>query len=354
MTDLTNQYTPRTMVDAMRQVARPTTFLYEKLGLMSSARIKRHNTKYIELDKVFGNQLVAGYVNRHGPAHVVGKLGYSNVIHVSPYLKEKYVFTSEDTEVRDPGMTIYDGIANIDAAVMNALNVLRDRFIRVDELQIAQALQTGKITVSGDGVSFEIDFGQDAGHLITLSGTARWTESTSDKLTQIGTWCSLIEDKGAPTPTWMIGEKSAIQNLISDTNVKAFLDNRAIEIGSIRPQYLSAQRATYVGTLTYIGYSLDLYTYQGLYETTDGSTVTTNRYMTTSNIILGSDNADVRKHYCKIENLKAKDLGFRADMFPLMVEMEDGSAAYVQLESAPMVGLHQPNAFVCVTTTSAS
>jgi len=350
MTDLTNQYTPRTMVSAMRQTPRPSTFLYDLLGLGSN--VQRHNTQYIELDKVFGDQLIAGYVNRQGQPHVVGRAGYDNVIHVAPYLKERFVITDEDTEVRDPGTTIYDGIADLDMQVMRGLNQLRDRFTRVDELQAAQALQAGTITVLGEDVDYTVNFGQDAGHLVTLTLADRWTESTATILDDLTDWAQLIDDKGAPGPAWLVGDPVAMRLMLNDTDVRALLDNRRVEVGEINPRLIREQRATFLGTLRYIGLDIDLYSYQGYYETTDGSTVTQTRYMNAGTVVMGSSNAYVRKHFAKISNLKAQPLGFFADQFPLVIEPLDGSSRIIQLESAPMIGLHQPNAFVRAKVTS--
>ncbi len=344
MADLTNQYTPRTMIAAMRQTPRPTSFLQEMTGI--NRRVQTHKTKYIEIDKVFGDQLIATYTARQGQPKVLGKKGYDNHIHFAPYLKERYALTDEDTEIRDAGTTIYDGIGDIDAQMMKGLNVLRDRFGRVDEQQIATAINTGKIAVSGDGVSYEIDFDQNADHLVTLTGTALWDNAASDPRQNLIDWNQLIDDKGAPGASWLIGDVTSIKAFIDHADIKDKLDNRRIKMGEINPAVLRQQRATYYGNWTDAGVNVDIYTYQGYYETTDGSTVTQVRYMPAGTVFMGSADADVRKHYAKISNVKARSLGFQAQQFPLVIEPEDGSSISIQLESAPMVGFHQPNAFV--------
>lgn len=339
-----NQTTPRTMIEAMRQAPRPTTLLQDLTGVNS--RIRRHNTKYIEIDKVFGDQLIATYVARNGKAKPLGKKGYENHIHLAPYLKTIFTMTDEDTEVRDPGTTVYDGIGSFTPKLAEGLNVMRDRFMRVDEQQLATALNTGAIAVSGEGVSYTISFDQDAGHLITLTGTDVWTNAASTPAANLRTWSQLPIRKGAPSPSWMVGDVDAIVAFAEHADITGKLDNRRIEQGQIDPEQLELQNATYYGTWKDAGVFLDLYTYQGFYETTDGSTVTKVNYMPAGTVFLGSRNADVRKHYCKISNTKARDLNFFADEFPLMIEPDDGSSISVQLESSRMIGLHQPNAFV--------
>lgn len=350
MTDLTNQYTPRMMAAAMRQYPRPTNFLMSMIGVNNN--IIRTNKKYIELDKVFGNHVVAGFTDRQGEPHVVGKGSFENRIHVAPYYKERVTFTPSDVDTRDAGTTIYEDQSNqIDRMVARGLNELQDRLDRAEELQTAEALQTGQINVSGKDVNYTIDFGMKAGHIITLAGADRWTEATPpDMLGQMSDWAQLIEDTGAPSPEWVIGERSAMDNLIKNTNILAYLDNRRVERGEIDIRLIRGQRATYLGTLRNVGLDVDLYAYQGMYSKMDAGTLTNYRYMNTAQIIMGSSLSDVRKYYTKIENLKAG--GFMADRFPHIYQEADGSAEHLQVESGPMVGLHQPDAFVTVITTS--
>lgn len=345
MTDLTNQYTPRSMIAAMIQKPRPTSFLQDMTGVNNN--IQRHNTKVIEIDKVFGNQLVAGYVARHGKANALGKRGYENHFHVAPYLKEMFSLTDEDTEVRDPGTTIYDGIGSFMPKLGKGLDELRDRFRLVDEVQLADAMNTGTITIQGEGVDYVIDFDQAAAHLVTLTSTDLWSDTTnSDPSENLREWAELIDDKGAPNPEWVIGDTTAMRAFTRHPKVTGALDLRRVENGGLNYSLLRQQRATYIGRWVDIGVDVELYSYNGYYETSDGSTITQNRFMPAGTVFMGSSMGDMRKHFAKISNVKARDLNFFADQFPLIIEPDDGSSISVQLESSPMIGMHQPNAFV--------
>jgi hypothetical protein len=342
MDDLVAQYTPKEMVRMMTQVPLPTNFL--SAMLINERNIT--NKTIIEIDKVLGNQVVAGYVNRQGGPNVVGKAGYDTLLHVAPYIYEQLPYKPSDVDVRGADSTVYDNPAAYLATRVEAwLTDLENRFIRAEERQLAEALQTGKVEVDGKDVKYTIDFQQKATHLIDISVSAPWT-GAADKLAQIEGWCQQIDDTGAPGAGIMIGDSKSMNLLINDTAILALLDNKRVERGEINFELLREQRATFLGTLRGIGMNIDLYSYQGMYQTVNGATLTTHRYMNDNTIILTSRQMDTRFHYAKIENFKTGD--FMGQRFPNRWESEDGKNRYITMESSPLVGLHQPDAVISV------
>jgi len=163
MSDPTIQITPREMVEAMRQNPRPSTFLRD----LFVRREQYSNKTIIEIDKVNGSQIIANFVARSGGPNVVGKAGYETLLHAAPYLYEKIPYGPDDLDVRGAGMTVYDDpSAALNERVAEWLMDLDDRFTRNEEKQIADAILTGEISVSGKGVNYTVDFDQKAAHIL--------------------------------------------------------------------------------------------------------------------------------------------------------------------------------------------
>ena len=340
MSDPTIQYTPREMLAAMRQFPRPTNFL----STMFVGIRNKTNKTHIEIDKVIGSQVVAGYVNRAGGPNVVGKKGLQTLMHVAPYMYEQLPYTPSDVDVRASGNTVYDDPAASLAGRVNMwLGELEDRFIRAEERQVAEALQTGKVAVSGKDVDYEIDFDQKATHIKDVSATTPWS-TTGNALDNLTDWVQQIEDTGAPSPDVLVGDTLSMRALINDAEVLALLDNRRVERGIINIRLIRGQRATYLGNLKGVGFDLDLYSYQGVYDDVSTGSAVSTRYMNAKTVVLGSTQADVRFHYAKIENFKTGD--FIGERFPNNWETDDGKNRFLTMESSPCVGLHQTDAFI--------
>lgn len=344
-TDPVAQYETREMLGYMRQTPRPTTFLADMLV----KRRQNHRTKYLEIDQIFGNREIATYTNRNGGPHVVGKNGYNTLIHVAPYIYEQFEYKPSDVDLRAPGGTVYDMTDPVAALVGEWLDELDRRIVGREEQQLAEALQTGKVTVSGDDCAWEVDLKQAAGNLITLTGTSRWTEASTRDIDQnLIDWCQLPVVVGAPRPNVAIMDVKAMQLLKSDSAILASLDNRRRENGALNPKVLDEQNATYEGYLTGTGYNLDLYTYQGSFAI-DGSA---DNYLDDYRVLLLNSNMDTRFHYGKIENFNAPN--FMGSRFPNRWETPDGKQRFLTMESSPLAGLHQPNAVVSAVVTAAS
>ena len=76
-----------------------------------------------------------------------------------PYTKQRMVLTVEDLDDRLPGNTVYDSGSSQtrrDALLGKYLGKLDKRVVRLEEFQLAQALQTGKATISGNGVAMKL------------------------------------------------------------------------------------------------------------------------------------------------------------------------------------------------------
>jgi hypothetical protein len=349
MADPIGQYTRREMLELVRLRPRPTTFLQS----MFVKREQIHGTKILEIDQIFGGRVSAGYVNRQDKGHVVGKGGFKNLIHIAPYVKELYDYTSSDVDERLAGQTQYEsGPDPIAAFISEALADIEDRIIRLEEAQLAEALISGTVTVTGKGVDYTVDFGQAVAHKIALTGTARWTESTGDIIGNLQTWSLLPVRAGSKKPNVLVADVEAMELILANTTIKALLDNRRVDIGMINPREIAGQDADYVGHIAYPGFSLDLYTYQGERVVVSAGTPTSTPYLDSHRVILTNTEMDCRRHYGKIENLLCS--GFRGKRFVNQWMENDGSTGHMSIESAPLIGLHEPSAVVSALVTAGS
>lgn len=344
--EIVAQYTPRDMIDAMVQEVRPSTFL---LDMFVGGNIETHDTDVIEIDIVKGGQTKAAYVSRASDPTVVGKKGFDTLIHAVPYVYEEITFTSKDVKTRLPGNSVYTqgAKARMDAKVGKWLATLEDRLTVLKECQVAEAMQTGKLTVVGDGVSYIVDFQMDADHLIQNTGTANWGSGTEKKVDQLENMAQLIRKKGAPSPTMLLMDVNAAREFLADEDIRADLQNRRIENGTINPVQLSGQKATWLGRYSRVGLEVEVYSYHATYDNAGVDTP----YLAENTCIMTSTSADWRMHYGMIENMLEGD--YEGESFPLIGMDNKGKNGWVSLESAPMFGLHQPDAVVCLTTTDA-
>jgi len=341
MPDPIVQYTPVELVRAMRQIPVDTTFLQDLF-------VKERNftdKEWIEIDQIFDGQTIATYVSRDGDSTKIGKDGYNSKLHFAPYINEEITFTSKDVNVKLAGLNRYESNAEQAIAKRHTkwLQQLQGRVTRREEQQVAEALRTGKVAVSGVDVDYEVDFGMNENHIITLSGNDKWDSSSDDKTALLETWCALIVDKGAPPADTLVMGGTAAKLFKKDTGILSMLDNRRIMGNEINIKQITGQRASFIGTITGVGMNIDCYSYQGLYVDSAGAN---QRYVPDNRVLLGSTQADVRFHYAKIENLLEGD--FEGRWFPLEWIDPNGKKGHITLESSPLVGFHQTDAFVSV------
>ena len=333
-------YTPQVMIEAMKQNPRPTTFLADLLVRKRTAEV----SDIVSIDIEKGGRRVSSYVTRTANPLAVGKKGFSTNMHNTPYIAEEITYTAKDVMDRLPGESPYSGNtpgSRRAKRVADWLADLQDRIIRREEQQIAEALQTGKLAITGDGVSYSVDYQMAANHIVTLTGSDLWT-STGDKLAQFEAWAQLIRDAAAPGVTDIILGTSAAAYLLKDTEFReemkttSGMNNIQFDIAND-----AAQEHTSLGILRRPGLTANLHVYQGQY--TDESGVAT-PYIDPKKVVFVSRAMRSEFHYGPIYNLLHGTMV--AERFPYMYEDENGKSGHVALESSPLFGLHQPDSVV--------
>jgi hypothetical protein len=339
-------FSTRDMVGVMEQVHPPTTFF-----LSTFFRQQRvHTTKKIDIDVIQGGRKVAPYCRPVIEGKVRDDRGFVQNSYEPPYLKPKRIMTPADLGKRLPGQGIYGAPTPMQVASQNLgryLAEMDDEIVRAEELQAAQALQTGKLLINGEGYSdYEIDFLFRTAHLPGLTGAARWSQSTGTPLRDLETWSRdlVLKNSGMNADAVVLGRNAWGWFRDREFGAGKIFDMMRVNSGQIDPKMLP-QGVVYLGYLTDIG--CDAYLYDAWVDTGNGPTP----LMHPDKVIVASSRGMNIRHYGLIEDLEA-DAALRR--FPKSWTTKDPSALHVLLQSAPLMAIHQPDAIVCATVTAGS
>jgi len=334
-------YDTRTMLAAIEQMQRPKTFLLDTFF----KGFEQFATKYVDIDIIKGKRRLAPFVSPRMAGKVVEKLGYSTSSYTPPYIKPKMVSTAQELLSRAAGEIVYQGgqspLERAASQVGSELAELDEMITRREEWMAAQALNAGTINVVGDGVDDVIDFQMPADHKVTLTGTALWTDSDSDPLKALRAWRrKIIQDSGV-SPNVAVFGASVIDAFLGNAKVVNALDTRRVDLGQIDPQVLP-DGATYYGHIKDV--ALDVYGYDEWYLDDDGDE---QPMVAADKILLGSDRTRNARLYGMIQDLDAEG-AYAVPRYPKSWTTKDPSTRFVMLQSAALVALLQPDAFMSI------
>lgn len=344
----------RTMLQVISQLKRPKTFLLETFF----PGTRTFDTTNVDIDIYKGKRRLAPFVSPVMEGKVVEKLGYSTNSYKPPYVKPKMQTTAQEILNRQAGQVVYGNQSFAERAAAELgrnLGDLLDQITRREEWMAAQALNGGVITVTGDGVNDTIDFQMAAGHKITLTGADKWSVNTSDPVGDLTTWSRLCaQDSGIVPNTAVLGSSvaAALINRLRDPNYNTAgqLSNIKLTLGQINPQLLP-NGATFIGTLTGPSLNLDLYSYDEWYV--DDSDQTEKPMVPVDKLFIGSTAAQNTRLYGAIQDMNAvESMGaamIAVPRYPKSWVTEDPGVRWLMVQSAPLMALNQPDAFVVAT-----
>ena len=336
-----NMFDTRSMLRLLAQMLPVRTFLLD----MFFTETEFSNTAYVDIDIIKGKRKMAPFVSPMAEGKMIERDGYTTKSFAPPYIKPKWITSAADILKRDPGNHVYAGNASPAQRAMEMLSkdlAEADKMItRREEWMAAQALNTGSIVVTGDGVSATIDFGMKASHKITLTGNSLWTDSASTPLEDLRTWRDLVAQSSGFVPNVGVFGQSVINALLAHADFQNQLNTRRIDLGSIDPQFLAEQGVVYYGHIKDVG--LDIYGYMEWYDL-DG---TEYPMVPVDKIFLGSTGARTARHYGAIQDLEFSG-GASVRLFPKSWMEKDPSGQVLLVQSAPLVVPHQIDAFASI------
>lgn len=303
--------------------------------------VKNPESEHIDVTIKKGKRRLAPFVSPKVGGKVVTSLGKTVATYKPAYIKDKRIF-DVDTALSAQNVFYADKLSpqqRLATRITEDLADQVDMIARRVEHMAAQALTTGTVSIVGDGIDEVVDFGMDSDHLVTLTGTALWSNSASDPRANLKTWRTLMQKDSGISPNIMIGDITAIDAYVNHPKVKDTLDSRRIDMGMINPTILP-------GGVTYYGFDrelgLDIYSYvEWYFDEETGEDVS---LMPAGKIILGSDKAQTVLAHGMIKDLKAL---YATKYFTKSWEEEDPSVRYLLTQSAPLTIPTQIDAFMC-------
>jgi len=287
-------YSPRTMARMVAEMKPARSFVLERFFSESQS----FESKSVDIDIETSVRSMAPFVGDRSAGSAVDDLGYTTETYTPPLVAPKSLLTEDHLRQRLPGETLYEGRSPAErqaALVGKRLGQLNSMILRREEWMAAQALLTGAVAISGDGVtSRSVDFGApDALTIALLDAADRWTADTADILANLRTWARLIAQySGLAADTVILGQEAAAA-LLGNTALAAMLDKRRVELGLISPEMTTIPGVTYLGSVK--GTALDLFSYDEWYIAP--ATGTETPMITPEMIIMGSTQARAVRYY---------------------------------------------------------
>jgi hypothetical protein len=260
----------------------------------------------------------------------------------------------------DPFTAAYTEYAGqLVAKMAQGFMVIDDKIQRAVELQASQILQTGKLTLTnktGDTV-FELDFKPKAAHFPTVA-TAWSVPATCTPLDDIKALGDLIRSNGKVNPNRITFGDQAWSNFLNSDQVKAYLDNRRLEMGMVDPD-MEDSGAVLQGRIWIGSYAYDLWTYPEEYK--DPQTGNPIKYIADDKVVVDStrtrfDMTSARVPLPlgpdpRVEGLLPGRLSSRSDSFdvtPNVYPTPNGKQIMGELESRPLLVPVQIDGFGCL------
>jgi hypothetical protein len=190
-----------------------------------------------------------------------------------------------------------------------------------------------------------------ATHKVTLTSTDLWSDTTnSNPVEDLQTWATLIRQDSGINPTDVVMGTDACTAFLNHPKVKAILDMRAVDMGEIKPALLP-NGVSYVGRINAPNLSINIYTYEEWYvdETSGNETA----MVPAKKVWMGSPRTANSRLFAVIQDMEAIEGGQAAvSRFPKSWVTKDPSVRWLMVQSAPLVALLQPDAFVSATVLS--
>lgn len=343
MSDL---FSTRTMLEAIEKMKRSRRFLTQTFF---SAEPETFHTKHVDIDIVKGNRRMAPFVRPNRPGTVVERGGSVMRSYTPPYIKPKMpTKAGQLLHVRQPGEHIYSARTPLQRAgdqLARDMEDLDDRISRREEWMVARALTSGVVQVIGDGVNDIIDYQMSATHIIAES--TPWTDSGADPIADLRKYKRRASRDSGRTANACVMSAEAADAFLDSEEVQKKLNTRRVDLGMIRPDQLP-DGVTYLGYLNDPG--LDLYSYDEWFtpdDEEDGSGLQDEPMIPAGGLIVGPTTSRCSMLYGAIEDMEAiEGAMFDVDRYPKSWTEKDPGVRWLMMQSAPLPGFHEPDAFV--------
>ncbi len=246
------------------------SFLVDTYFPYSPANMHKEDKVYFDTKK--GGRKVAPMISEYGKTKELLREPYQTDAITPPKIGGSRSITPEMVAKRIAGENIFSGGLTPDkrAAMLEAEDMkdILNSIKRRQELMVRQLFLTGTVTaIAGfddDSVvnDVNIDYGMSADLMVTLSGTDKWDNSSSDPYEQLIAKRSLVNERSGLIVTSVLLGRSAWKALRNHANYKSMFTqyNPAFNFGEMSPA-IKGNGITYLGRINEA--AIDLYMYDG-------------------------------------------------------------------------------------------
>ncbi|EJN3592794.1 major capsid protein [Escherichia coli] len=305
------------------------------------------HTQEVMLDKITGKTPVAAYVSPVVSGKVLRSRGGETRVLRPGYVKPKHRLDYQQAVERLPG----EDPARLNDPAYRRLRILTDNLkqeeqaiVQVEEMQAVSAVLQGKYTMSGEQFeTVEVDFGRSAANNITQAGGREWSKQNADTFDpthDLDAYCDFasgtINIAIMDGAVWRMlnGFKLFREKLDTRRGSKSELETALKDLGSVvsfKGYY--GDLAIMVAKTTYVDENGD-----------------EQRYLPEGTLILGNTQVEGVRCYGAIQDNQALSEGITSAIrYPKhWLEVGDPGCEYTMTQSAPLMVLPDPDAFVVV------
>lgn len=266
-----------------------------------------------------------------------------------PFYREEYDFARDEiyqNTIMGGGVYTAAGANKMIASrALKAVTENRDAIERAIQLQQAQVMQTGIVTLkNGDN----IDYRRKAESIVDVSAGAGeyWSNAASTPLANIAQAGLFLREVGNSSGNVInvIMRTSAMTAFLSTTQVKEQADFRRIDRINIgMPQFTESTGFTFYGQTAAGDFVVNLWTYNEIYEDADGNT---QYYLDEGNVIVMPEDFTGKTVFGGLPTMNRGVVNGTETMMPAIVEAEFLLRGYydektisstLELSSAPIV-----------------
>lgn len=306
----------------------------------------------IAIDEVAGKVLIAPFVSPVSEGGVVTRSGYS-----SRFLKPAYTKLSEPVRIQNivkrmPGQPLnqpVDRLSQLRAGRVQKIQDHRQSIRTLEEWMAWQFALNGSYTISSDKYpTVNINFGRDAANTVTLAPGDQWiaaNAASAKPLSDFETWSNILLTKAQAPGVKIIVPPEIWGNLLRIDQFKGAYSLQKPTGGPL--PNISPMLAARIQNKGFHG-DYEIHVVNTTYFDKDG---VEQRYLPANKVLMVATGVvgGIRA-YGKIENLKHVEEGdSMIDIYHNEWRTPNGSALYIDSESAPLVFGTKANAWLSAT-----
>lgn len=292
------------MIAAYNQMSTALMFFS---GLFQAPPQNFHNSEEVEIDIQRDDEDIAIVVQDLSTGYRMNSTDiYTNKAFKPPVLKEAVAINSFDLLKREFGRNPFESPnfrADAMTRIMNGMVKIERKIRRTIELQAAQVLQTGTITltdISGTAL-YTLNFQPKANHFSTV-GTL-WDAGGADPAADIKAISEIIRNDGLADPDQLIFGCDAWEAFIKNASIVQRFETRRIDQGTIAPMQMRGQGGNFRGVVEIGNYRYDCWSYGGRYK--DPQTGVKTQFMDPKKVIVRASTGRLDATFGAIPNIGA-------------------------------------------------